>query len=94
MEEDEEGSSIVFDPNDERMTDDNFILSDGATPAQDEPEAGISQMDAADIEFELNNVLTIDESLQNPPLVADASANPETAVTSSIPDPPPNQDNE
>ena len=75
------------------MTDDNFILSDGATPAQDESEAGISQMDAADIESDLNNLLTIDDSVQYSPLVADRSANPETAVTSSIPDPQPNQDN-
>ena len=60
MEEDQEGSPIIVDPNDEPMTDDNFILSDGATPAQDEPEAGISQMDSADIETELNNLLPID----------------------------------
>ena len=31
MEEDREGSSINFDPNDEPMTDDNFYLSNGAT---------------------------------------------------------------
>ena len=67
MEEDQESSSIVVDPNEEPMTDDNFTLSDGATPAQDEPETGISQMDAADIESELNNLLTIDESIQYPP---------------------------
>ena len=39
MEEDQEGSPIIVDPNDEPMTDDNFILSDGATSAQDESEA-------------------------------------------------------
>ena len=94
IEEDQEVSSVIVNPNDEPMTDDNFILSDGAAPAQDEPEAGISQMDAADIESELNNLLTIDDSVQYPPLVADPSANPETANTSSIPDPQPNQDNE
>ena len=94
MEEDQEGSSIIVDPNDEPMTDGKFILSDGAIPAQDDPEAGISQMDAADIESELKNLLTIDDSIQYPPLVADPSANPETAVTSSFPDPQPNQDNE
>ena len=93
MEEDQEDSPIIVDPNDEPMTDDNFILSDGGTPAQDEPEAGISQMDAADIESELDNLLTIDDSVQYPPLVADPSANPGTAVTLSIPDPQPNQNN-
>ena len=94
MEKDQEGSSIIVDPNEAPMTDDNFILSDGATPARDEPEAGISQKYAADIESELNNLLTIVGSVQYPALVADPSANPETAVTSSIPDPQPNQDNE
>ena len=92
MEEDREGSSTIVDPNDEPMTDDNFTLSDGATPAQDEPEAAILQMDAADIESELNMLLTIDDSVQYPPFVADPSANPETAVTLSIPDPQPDQD--
>ena len=63
MEEDQEDLSIAIDPHDEPMTDDNFTLSGGATPAQDEPERGISQMDAADIESELNNLLTIDDSV-------------------------------
>ena len=87
IEEDREGSSINVDPNDEPMTDDNFTLSDGATLTQDEPETGISQMDAADIESELNNLLTIDDSLQYPPFAADPSTNQEPAATSSISDP-------
>ena len=61
MEEDQENLSIATETHDEPMTDDNFTLSDGATPTQDEPETGISQMDAADIESELNNLLTIDD---------------------------------
>ena len=87
MEEDREGSSTNVDPNDEPMTDDNFTLSDGATLTQDEPETGISQMDAADIESELNNLLTLDDSIQYPPFAADPSINQETAATSPIPDP-------
>ena len=87
MEEDREGSSISVDPNDEPMTDDNFTLSDGATLTQDEPETGISQMDAAGIESELNNLLTIDDSIQYLPFVADPSINQEPAATSPIPDP-------
>ena len=87
MEEDRESSSINVDPNDEPMTDDNFTLSDGTTPTQDEPETGISQLDAADIESELNNLLTIDDSTQYPPIVADPSANQEPAATSPNPDP-------
>ena len=53
MEEDQENSSIAAETHDKPMTDDNFILSDSATPTQDEPETGISQMDAVDIESEL-----------------------------------------
>ena len=87
MEEDREGSSINVDHNDEPMTDDNFTLSDGATLTQDEPETGISQMDAADIESELNNLLTIDDSIQYPPFTADPSINQEPAATSPIPNP-------
>ena len=90
MEEDREGSSINVDPSDEPMTDDNFTLSDGATLTQDEPETGISQMDAADIESELNNLLTIDDSIQYPPFYIqypDPSINQEPAATSPIPDP-------
>ena len=94
MEEDEEDLSIAIDPHDEPMTDYNFTLSGGATPAQDEPETGISQMDAADIESELNNLLTIDDSVQYPPLVVDPSSNPEPAAISSIPDPQSNQNDE
>ena len=94
IEEDREGSSINVDPNDEPMTDDNFTLSDGATLTQDEPETGISQMDAADIESELNNLLTIDDSIQYPPFAADPSTNQEPAATSSIPDPQSSQNDD
>ena len=60
IEDDHENLSTAIPP-DESMTDDNFTLSGAATPAQDEPETGISQMEAADIESELNNFLTIDD---------------------------------
>ena len=86
MEKDQENLSIVTETHDEPMTDDNFTLSDGTTPTQDEPETGISQMDAADIESELNNLLTIDDSMQYPPLVAESSTNQQSTVTSSVSD--------
>ena len=86
MEEDQKNLSIVTETPDEPMTDDNFTLSDSASHTQDEPETGISQMDAADIESELNNLLTIDDSIQYPPLVAESSINQESAVTSSVSD--------
>ena len=87
MEEDREGSSINVDSNDEQLTDDNFTLSNGATLTQDELETGKSQMDAVDIEWEINNLLTIDDSIQYPPFAADPSMNQEPAATSPIPDP-------
>ena len=64
MQEDQENLSTAVGPPDESMTDDNFTLSGAATPAQDEPDTGISQMEEADIESELNNLLTIDDSGQ------------------------------
>ena len=85
MEEDQENLPVAIKPNDEPMTDDNFTLSDGATPVRDEPETGISQMDA-DIESELNILLTIDDSMQYPPLVTESSTNQESAITSSVSD--------
>ena len=94
MEEDQKNLSIVTETPDEPMTDDNFTLSDGATPTQDEPETGISQMDAADIESELNNLLTIDDSIQYPPLVAESSINQESAMTSSVSDSQQSQNDE
>ena len=94
MEEDQKNLSIVTEAPDEPMTDDNFTLSDGATPTQDEPGTGISQMDAADIESELNNLLTIDDSIQYPPLVAESSINQESAVTSSVSDSQQSQNDE
>ena len=94
MEEDQENSSIAAETHDEPMMDDNFILSDSATPTQDEPETGISQMDAADIGSELNNLLTIDESMQYPPLVAESSTNQQSTVTSSVSDSQQSQNDE
>ena len=94
MEENQKNLSIVTETPDEPMTDDNFTLSDGATPTQDEPETGISQMDAADIKSELNNLLTIDDSIQYPPLVAESSINQESAVTSSVSDSQQSQNDE
>ena len=75
MKDDQEHPSITTGPPDEAMTDDNFTLSGAVTPAQDEPDMGMTQMDAADIESELNNLLTIEDSSQYPPLVAEHSAN-------------------
>ena len=86
MEEDQENLSIAVVPPDEPMTDDNFALSGAETPAQDEPDMGISQMDAADIESDLNILLTIDDSGQYPPLVTDHSANLKPAAVTSIND--------
>ena len=65
------------------MTDDNFTLSDAATPVQDEPETGISHMDAADIESELNNLLTIDDASPAPSMVADPATAREPAANTS-----------
>ena len=93
MEEDQENLPVAIKPNDEPMTEDNFTLSDGATPDRDEPETGISQMDA-DIDSELNNLLTIDDSMQYPPLVAEPSTNQESAITSSVFDSQQSQNNE
>ena len=67
MEDDQENPSTFTGPPDEAKTDDNFTLSGAATPAQDDPDMGMSQMDAAGIESELNNLLTIDDSSQYPP---------------------------
>ena len=94
IEEDQKNQSIVTETPDEPMTDDNFTLSDGATPTQDEPGTGIFQMDAADIESELNNLLTIDDSIQYPPLVAESSINQESTMTSSVSDSQQSQNDE
>ena len=94
MEEDQENLSIATETHDEPMTDDNFVLSDGTTPTQDEPETEISQMDAADIEAELNNLLTIHDSMQYPPLVAESSTNQQSTVTSSVSDSQQSQNDE
>ena len=79
---------------DEPMTDDNFTLSGAATPAQDEPDTGISQMEAADIELELNNLLTIDDSDPSPIMVADPVMNSQPAATVSMQDLPTDQPDE
>ena len=55
----------VIPPSEEPMTDNNFTLSEATTPVRDEAETNISNMEAADIESELNNLLTIDEEYQN-----------------------------
>ena len=51
----------IMPPSEEPMTDNNFTLSEATTPVRDEAETNISNMEAADIESELNNLLTIDE---------------------------------
>ena len=91
MEDDQEYLSIVIGPPDESTTNDTFTLSGAETPAQDEPDTGISQINAADIESELNNLLTIDDSGQYPPLVADHSGNLEPVAVTSVPDLPSTQ---
>ena len=80
MEDDQENPSTTTGPPDEAMTDDKFTMSDAATPAQDEPNMAMSQMDAADIESELNNLLTIDDSGQCHPMVAEHSTSLEPAA--------------
>ena len=55
----------VMPPSEEPMTDNNFTFSDATTPVRDEVETNISNLEAADIESELNNLLTIDEEYQN-----------------------------
>ena len=51
-------------------------------------------MDAAHIESELNNLLTIDDSMQYPPLVAESSTNQQSTVTSSVSDSQQSQNDE
>ena len=74
MEENEDTSTAILP--DESMTDDNFTLSGAATPAQDEPDTGISQMEDADIESELNNLLTIGDQTPSSSMVTDPNVNP------------------
>ena len=68
VEEVQDNAQNVMPPSEEPMTNNNFTLSDAATPVRDEAETSISNMEAADIESELNNLLnllTIDEEYQN-----------------------------
>ena len=81
-------------PPEEPMTDDNSALSGATTPSQDEPDTGISQMEAADIESELNNLLTIDDPSPSPSMVANPVTNLEPAATSSVQDLPADQPEE
>ena len=71
VEEMQEDVLTSLPPSEEPMTDDNFTLSDAATPVQDEPETGISHMDAADIVSEINILLTIDEASPTHSKIAD-----------------------
>ena len=66
--------SNVIPPSEEPMTDNNFTLSDAATPVRDEAETSISNMEAADIESELNNLLTMDEESSPPSEAPDSAA--------------------
>ena len=70
------------------MTDDNFTRSGAATPAQDDPDTGISQMEAADIESELNNLLTIDDPNPSSIMVEHPVTNLEPVATTSMQDLP------
>ena len=78
-------------PPDEPLTDDNFTLSGAGTPAQDEPDTDISQMEAEDLESELNILLTIDDPDLSPIMVADPVMNPEPADTIPMQDLPTDQ---
>ena len=60
------------------MSYNNFTLSDAATPVRDEVETSISNMEAADIESEVNNLLTMDEE-SSPPSEA-----PDSAVQNAV----------
>ena len=74
MEENEDTSTLILP--DESMTDDNFTMSGAATPVQDEPDTGSSQVEGADIESELNNLLAFDDQSPSPSMVADHTVNP------------------
>ena len=80
MVEEMQGDVLTSLPTSEQpMTDDNFTLSDAASPVHDQPETVISHMDAADIESELNNLLTIDEASSAPSMIADPATTREPA---------------
>ena len=87
VEEMQDDASTTVPPSEEPMTDDNFTLSDAATSVQYEPETGISQMDAADIESELNHLLTIDDASPSPSMVADPATTQEPAASASTQEP-------
>ena len=78
-------------PLEEPMTDDNFTLSSAATLVQDEADMFISQMEAADIESELNNLLTLDNPNPSIIMVADPVTNLEPAAITSMQDLPADQ---
>ena len=82
--EDHHGNLFTDMPPDEPLTDDNFILSGAFTHVQGEPDTGISQMEAGDIESELNNFLTIDDPNLSPIMVADPRTTLELAATTSM----------
>ena len=94
IEDHHENLSITMPHPDEAKIDEKFTLSGTATPAQDTPDTGIFQIDAADIELELNNLLTIDSPNPYPSMVADPTANLESAATTSIQDLPSDQPEE
>ena len=81
-------------PPEEPRTDDNFTLPDATTHAQDEHDTGISQMEAAGIESDLNNLLTIDDPSPSPTMVADPVTNLEPAAATSVQDLPADQPDE
>ena len=87
----QEDAATTLPPSEEPMTDDNFSLSDAATPVQDEPEAGISHMDTADIESELDNLLTIDDASPDPSMVTNSATAQEPAASTSNQEPLRNQ---
>ena len=91
MEEVQEEVLTAVPPTEEPMTDDNLMLSDAATPVRDESGTGISHIEAADIESELNNMLTINDENQSPSMVADPATTHEQAANTSIWEPPQDQ---
>ena len=69
------------------LVSDYFTLSCAATPTQDEPDNGTSQLEAADIESELNNLLTIEDQSPSSITVTEPSADPEPLARASNLDP-------
>ena len=71
---------------DASMVSDNFALSGATTPAQSGTGAAITQMEAADVESEFNNLFTIEQQSQSLSMMTDPSANPESEAADTAQD--------